>query len=176
MNKAELVQLGFDMMQWHSSGSDPIYAAGSYLGAGLVPDLLVCKAAVVNLEACVADDQAAANELAKVLSRLDRYIAERENLTTRQMEDLVAHLILFPRSAEYLTTLTTPEAQQIERALEQFAVNAGAAATYVGVLSGTDGTGRHSYQDAVKHGNKIAVKIRKAFGYTLSRHRVFSAE
>jgi len=175
MNKAELIKLGFDMQQWNVGG-DAVYAAGSYLGAGLVPDLAVCKAAVVILEACVPDNQAAANELAKVISRLDRYIAERENLTARQMEDLLAHLILFPRAAEYLTTLTTPEAQEIERALEQFAVNAGAAATYVGVLSGTDGTGRHSYQDAAKHGNKIAVKIRKVFGYAMSCYIVFLVE
>jgi hypothetical protein len=167
MNKAELIQLGFDMQQWNVGG-DPVYAAGSYLGAGLVPDLAVCKAARTILEACAPDNQAAANELAKVISRLDRYIAGRENLTARQMEDLVAHLAQFPRLAQHLTTLSVGEAKAIAKGLEDISMNAGAAAEYIGVLYGTDGTGRHSHADAANYANRTLREVRKVFGYSLT--------
>lgn len=41
--------LGADLMQWHSSGGDPIYAVGSYLYAGHEPKLETCFEALRNM-------------------------------------------------------------------------------------------------------------------------------
>lgn len=71
-------RLGLELLNWHSSGGDPIYAAGSSLYAGRRIPRDVAKRAAANLESFIPDARARRHgwtpKEARLLSKLAKQL------------------------------------------------------------------------------------------------------